>query len=89
MDEQFCPQDVLDGERWKDIRHQSALIANLWLRVIVASETGDAAEAREACQLIAKLTKPAFAVVKEIGAPAPETPMAKSAREWRAEHGNG
>ena len=67
MDEQFCPQDVLDGERWKDIRHQSAIIANIWLRIIVAAETADRVEARLACETISRLTKSTFALVKLLG----------------------
>ena len=60
-------QQALDGERWREIRHESILIANLWLKVAIAAERGDRFEAHQACAVIAKLTKATFALVKTLG----------------------
>ena len=75
---------VLDQERWRELHPYSALDCNLWLKVLVASDTGDKPEAHLACETIASLTKAAFALVKAIGSPDPNAGLTQAAVDWRA-----
>lgn len=59
--------DALDDNRWREIRHEALLGANLWLALCLAAERGDRAATNHACEQIRTLTKATFALVKTLG----------------------
>ena len=58
----------LDDDQWGKIRHDSILVAGLWLTAAMAGERHDKFAAREACTAISKLTRTTFALVKQLDA---------------------